>query len=957
MKKTIKKVFLSFLALATITTSASPVMAKKITANIPYSIYESKESEHISSGVIHESIQKFSYLGWWNINVLRIDLKDEYTELKGLINPDGIPNRNKVSTLVDKHDAVAGINGDYFNYSPLPSAMGTLINDGEVISSPVEFAYKLPSFYLTDSNKGNVGYIDRNMVATNLRTNKAVIINTINKVTPEFDTVGLLNKHWGKSSIGNKFHNDLIEIIVENNIVTDVRVGQVPVDIPADDGYVLMLRGKNRDRLEGFQVGDEIDLKVATTPDVEGIKFAIGGGSIILKNGELSLTDITDSGNHPRTGIGVNKENTELILVTIDGRDSSFKGVSQAMFGAIMRDLGAYNALNLDGGGSTSMAIKPAGSDKSSLVNKPSDGGERGVVNAVGVMSNAPKGELSYIKVSTDDSNMFIDTTRSFQIKGYDQYHNPVEVDNSLTVYTVDGVEGEVTGNKFKATSKGTATITANYNGIEADTKVKVLGTVMDITTNAKSNKINIDKNSEYKLPDFTGKDIDGIGAKIYNEDINYTITGDIGTIEGNTFYSSDISAGGAISAKLGEGVENILVSVGSVRKVVESFENLNNYNFSSWPKETVSGSLSLSDEARDGSHSISLNYDFTQGIDTRVGYLNLYSNNKLGVELPDYPNKLGLWVRGDNSDGLLKAAIRDGKGKEHLIDLSKAIDWTDWKYINTDLPDNISYPVSVERIYIAEVDSSKQNKGSILIDGLTAYYDSSVGNLVLPTPTTLTDNKNKANQVKEGGFTVAITNEPKGLDELVGYNASGMIRSRLGKSKISVLLNGASDSFKSGLTNYAYIDTLPAYKVNKHGDLVFINIDSRKGGIRPTNADQWMSLNKDLKDRTETNIMIFLPTPIFGSDGFADKMEADLLHKTLREAKEAGKNIFVVHGGNSTKSDLKDGIRYIQLNTKTITSPDNIYDLSIIEFIINEDDVTYQINPIFKRPTAKASN
>ena len=74
--------------------------------------------------------------------------------------------------------------------------------------------------------------------------------------------------------------------------------------------------------LTSFSKGDVVNLEVQTVPDVEGIKFAIGGGSIILKNGELSLTNINSKGNEPRTGIGINKDSTELILVTIDGRDT-----------------------------------------------------------------------------------------------------------------------------------------------------------------------------------------------------------------------------------------------------------------------------------------------------------------------------------------------------------------------------------------------------------------------------------------------------------------------------------------------------------------------------------------------------------------------------------------------------------------------------------------------------------
>ena len=115
MKKSTKKILLSLLAATTILTFSGSALADKITVTMPRVIYESTDSEHISSGVVHEKIMKFTDAGWWNINVLRINLKDQYTELKGLFNPSGMPIRDKVSTMVNKSGAIAAINGDYFN--------------------------------------------------------------------------------------------------------------------------------------------------------------------------------------------------------------------------------------------------------------------------------------------------------------------------------------------------------------------------------------------------------------------------------------------------------------------------------------------------------------------------------------------------------------------------------------------------------------------------------------------------------------------------------------------------------------------------------------------------------------------------------------------------------------------------------------------------------------------------
>lgn len=951
MKKNTKKVFLSLLAAATIFTSSGPALANNITVTMPKLIYESKDLRNISSGVVHENIKRFTNTGWWNINVIRIDLEDQYTGLKGLINPSGIPNRDKVSTMVEKSGAVAAINGDYFNYKPLASSLGTLINDGEIISSPIEMEWSLPSFFINNSNKAGIEYLDRKMVITNLDKGNQVIINTVNKVTENFDTVTLLNKNWGTKSIGNSFHQDLVEVLIVDSVVQEKRTGGQAFEIPkTGNAFVLAVRNT---MLNNLEVGNKVNLELATVPDVSGIKFAIGGGSIILKDGELSLTNINSAGNEPRTGIGVNKENTEIILVTIDGRDTSYKGVSQEMFGAILRDLGAYNALNLDGGGSSTMAIKPVDSEKATVVNKPSGGAERPVVNAVGVFSNAPVEELSYLKLSTDDSKMFLNTTRTFTVKGYDKNHNPVEIDNSLVVLSSNDLEGEFIGNKFKASSQGKGKIIANYGEVYGEMDLNVLGPVMELTTS--STNVNIDINSQFKLNEYLGKDKNGTQAKVYLEDIVFNIIGNIGEIKDGIFYSTNEATGGAISAIVGNGVKNILVSVEYKGTLIDGFETIGSYKFSGYPQSVI-GSVASNSDARDGLSSLSLNYDFTQGENTRAAYVNIISNGAIGLKISGSPKKLGLWVKGDGFGTWLRGALLDSKGKEHLFDFAKSVDFTDWQYVTANIPTGVSYPITLQRIYVAEVDSLKKPIGQILLDGLSAYYPSPIGNMVLPTPTTLKDELASKKPVEQNGFSFIVASEPKGLNKLVGYDAILSLKSRITSNKIGILLNGATTEFTNGLSNYALIDTSKAYTLSKHNDVAFFNIDSSKGGIRATEYSQWLKLINDLQNRAEKNYILFLPTPVFGSSGFADPLEATLLHDKLVEAQEKGKNVFLVHSGNETKSDLIDGVRYIQLNTKTLTKPEDIYDISVLEFVVNQNDISYHISQIFQKPKIAAA-
>lgn len=82
---------------------------------------------------------------------------------------------------------------------------------------------------------------------------------------------------------------------------------------------------------------------------------------------------------HPRTAVGLSEDGDTVILVVVDGRTSSADGMTRAELAELMVDLGAFRAMNLDGGGSTTMWIDGLG-----VVNDPSDGSERTVASHLG---------------------------------------------------------------------------------------------------------------------------------------------------------------------------------------------------------------------------------------------------------------------------------------------------------------------------------------------------------------------------------------------------------------------------------------------------------------------------------------------------------------------------------------------------------------------------------------------
>ncbi|MFA7583417.1 phosphodiester glycosidase family protein [Proteiniphilum sp. UBA5384] len=121
------------------------------------------------------------------------------------------------------------------------------------------------------------------------------------------------------------------------------------------------------------------------------LQEVVGGGAILLKNGvPLSQSNKTVE---PRTCVGITADSTRVFFLAVDGRDVPYSnGMTLEELAMCLKALGAHNAINLDGGGSTTYFVRrfPAfRDDRFDIRNRPSDySGERAVANGIVVISN-----------------------------------------------------------------------------------------------------------------------------------------------------------------------------------------------------------------------------------------------------------------------------------------------------------------------------------------------------------------------------------------------------------------------------------------------------------------------------------------------------------------------------------------------------------------------------------------
>lgn len=151
------------------------------------------------------------------------------------------------------------------------------------------------------------------------------------------------------------------------------------------DGTVLIGRGAGARALRALTVGSRATLGWSLP---QHPAMALSGSRFLVKDGLVNVVD--DRMMAPRTAVGIDRDTGEVLILAVDGRQRDSRGLTMVELANLMVDLGADDALNLDGGGSTTMVVRRPGA-RSRVVNSPSDGFQRRVANALEVRYAAPR--------------------------------------------------------------------------------------------------------------------------------------------------------------------------------------------------------------------------------------------------------------------------------------------------------------------------------------------------------------------------------------------------------------------------------------------------------------------------------------------------------------------------------------------------------------------------------------
>ena len=375
VKVILKKMILLFIAVLILNSSAAAPAAGIYGCAAGFA-FAADGRETVASGITYR--KKVIDTGGKKQTVyeLEFDLEKSEFELESVFGQDCMYKKETVSSMARRKNAIAAVNGAFFSGTGAP--LGMLVHQGKIVKEPIlgrtvfgvtndnEVFFDNPRFdarfFYQKSPSGKVSYIE---------------LDGINRAAEADEVIIFTSEYGNKTRTSSK---NSLEIVIVDEKITSIGVNN---SVIPPDGYVIHAGGFMAPELERAAIGDIAYMELYVNPVWEKAKFAVGGGPRLLSAGKVAVeakaekfkSDVI-SGRAPRTAVGVTADK-KIIMVCVDGRQKDSAGMTLKELANYMKKTGVVDAMNLDGGGSTTFFLM------GKVVNSPSDGRERPVSQAL----------------------------------------------------------------------------------------------------------------------------------------------------------------------------------------------------------------------------------------------------------------------------------------------------------------------------------------------------------------------------------------------------------------------------------------------------------------------------------------------------------------------------------------------------------------------------------------------
>ena len=218
----------------------------------------------------------------------------------------------------------------------------------------------------------------------------------------------------------------------------------------------LIIDGKSYNPVNGryyFGITEEGKAVISNSADTQGLAYAVGGGTLLVKEGEVNVSK--GGRNVTYTAIGIKADGTVVSMVCYGQRYPVSCGYTQYEVAEMMKARGCQTALLLDGSGSSTFVSRREGDSQVITRNNPSDGQERQVSSSLFIVSDVKAtGEFDHAVITPVNEVYTPGSTVQFTAVGADPSGAPAPLPENAS-WTVDSAYGSIGGSTGVFTSNG----------------------------------------------------------------------------------------------------------------------------------------------------------------------------------------------------------------------------------------------------------------------------------------------------------------------------------------------------------------------------------------------------------------------------------------------------------------------------------------------------------------------
>ncbi|HUR16517.1 MAG TPA: phosphodiester glycosidase family protein, partial [Candidatus Limnocylindrales bacterium] len=415
-------------------------------------------SEQISAGVVYQSGSVLAGLTERQVDVVTIDADAGASIRLNQAGDYAFGGGDVIEqALADSRDGnriLATVNGSLFNAVVregeyvAATGLGFNVSDGELVNAgnPRARPEGVPGFGLDAFGAPFIGVPHPTLTLT-LPGDQIADVNRVNEFRFA-DQVALFTPRFGATTETDTPGDEFViegfslpfrQAGTHTGTITEVRRGMSSTPIGA--GQVVLSVGSTAPSAASYatlEQGNQISFTMAVEEPWATATQAVGGKDMLVVNGQNIVVDPVE--NRARSAIGINAGGDVMVLTVDTG--TTARGLNLIELADLMIERGAVQAMNLDGGTSSQMAVRRPGDVDASFVNALAEPTRRRVANALQVVSTAPDGPLASLLVNPVTSRATIGSTVAFVAKGQDADLNGITVDPALVDWNVATMPG-----------------------------------------------------------------------------------------------------------------------------------------------------------------------------------------------------------------------------------------------------------------------------------------------------------------------------------------------------------------------------------------------------------------------------------------------------------------------------------------------------------------------------------